>query len=117
MLVLSPAYGPRFEQLKTALGSGTPSVKALTDVYSKSLAEIETDLHAWVHAARPWSAKLPGVSVGDIDIRISAVAAVESRAVIAELLFATGELDRAETLYRELPQTAPSYAALAGVYS
>lgn len=115
MLALSPGYSSRFEQLRTALVAGSSSAQALNEVYSKPLSTIEADLQTWVRTARPALVKLPGVSFGKIEVQIYSVTGAESQAMIAELLVASGELDRAETLYRELPQTAASYGALGAI--
>lgn len=109
MLVLSPEYGPRFQALLAAVTSGIPSPQAMANVYSKPLDAIARDLHDWVdtrHKSGSVSA-FSGIPT-TVSIKISTLPVFASRSLIAELLFAIGELARAEALYRDLARESPA---------
>jgi tetratricopeptide (TPR) repeat protein len=113
MLFLSPEYGPRFPEFVTALSLGETGLDMFTKVYGKPIDQVARDLHAWVdrHGSPP--VRLPGVAAPRIEAEVSEVSVFASRSLLAELLMATGELDRAEVLYRDLSQEAPHNADLA----
>ena len=124
MLVLSPQYALNFSELINALSSGTPGSQALSAIYGKSLPAISSDLRTWTRIKHQ-PVSLPGIQPGPI---LAQNAAVESsidvtpllaRALIADLLFAEGELDRAATLYNDLslatPEDAGVHAALGNI--
>ncbi len=117
MLVLSPEYHKRFPVLVAALASGTPGAQALTSVYARPLDVILRDTHAWADSRGKLAAvTLFGVVTGTIVSEVSRISPSGSRLLIADLLFATGNYDRAEALYRdqaiELPSDPNVYAAL-----
>jgi tetratricopeptide (TPR) repeat protein len=108
MLVLSPEYGPRFPALVAALTSGVPSVQAVEKVYAKPLDIIVQDVHSWMdtgHKATPISVSINATPVRAI--QVSTVPGSVSQSLMAELLLAIGELDRAEALYRNLARESP----------
>jgi len=110
MLVLSPDYGPGFQTVLTALAAGTPSVKALTTVYSKSLDSIAGDVHAWINNRNRFTpAPLPALVPEKIRVEVSDVPAFDAQLILADLLLASGRLERAEALYRELARERPEY--------
>jgi len=120
MLVLSPTYGPRFHALITALTLGTPGIEAFATILKKSPAALSADLHSWEkNPARLVPVSLPGVRSNDIATEISDVSTLESRSMLAELLLAANQLDRAEVLYRGLLKESPAapeaYAALGAI--
>jgi hypothetical protein len=111
MLVLSPEYGPRFHALMNALSAGTPSLKALTLVYAKSEDAIARDVHAWIDSrAKHAPVQLPAVATGQVPVEVSSVSAFASQFILADLLMASGQLARAEALYRELEREQPDSA-------
>jgi tetratricopeptide (TPR) repeat protein len=108
MLVLSPEYGPRFQGLLAALTSGIPSLQAMANVYAKPLDAIERDLRAWTDTRH----NITRVSVAGgfttiMAVEVSTVPVFASRSLIAELLLAIGELDRAQAMYRDLARELP----------
>jgi len=107
MLVLSPAYSSRLSDLFAALKSGAPGVQALPSVYGKPLNRIARDAQLWAVKRNAQPVKLPGVSMDDVAVTTSALSPFAARSLIAELILATGELDRAETLYRDLERESP----------
>jgi tetratricopeptide (TPR) repeat protein len=107
MLFLSAEYGPRFQQLVTALSFGEPGLEAFTKVYRKTIDQVTRDLHVCVdrHGVPP--IHLPGVATPSAAVEVSDVSAFAARSLLAELMMATGELDRAAALYRELDRDTP----------
>ena len=117
MLFLSAAYGPRFSELVTALSFGAPGLETFTKVYAKPIDEVMRDLHAWVEHRGTPPIRLGGVAAPSTVAEVSEVSEFASRSLLAELLMASGELDRAEALYRDLDREAlgnPDIAAALG---
>ena len=110
MLLLSPGYSSRFPELLTAIAAGTPTPNAFAKVYAKSVETMERELHAYAADRRFAPVSLPGVSVPPAAIKISALASIDARSMLADLVSATGELDRASALYRELARESPESA-------
>jgi len=111
MLVLSPEYGPRFHTFLAALSSGTPSLKALTEVYAKSVDTIANDMRTWVNSRSKFTpVPLPALVTAKVRVEVSDVPAFAAQAILADLLLATGELERAEALYKDLSRERPESA-------
>jgi tetratricopeptide (TPR) repeat protein len=110
MLFLSAEYGPHFHELVTALSFGEPGLGTFTQVYGKPIDQITHDLHAWVNGRGVPPIRLPGVAPPSTIAEVSDVTVFASRSLLADLLMATGQLDRAEALYRDLEQEAPRNA-------
>ena len=111
MLVLSPEYGARFPALITALSLGEPSVETLVSVNGKSVDAIARDVHAWVDGRNKFTpVALPGVAAGEVAVEFSDVSPFAARSLLAELVLASGNLQRAESLYRDLAHDAPDAA-------
>ena len=111
MLVLSPEYGPRFRALITALTLGEPSLQALATAYSKSPEAIALDVRAWVDARHKFTpVALPGVVTESVAVATSELTPFAARSLLAELLMASGQLERAEALYRDLAREQPDAA-------
>jgi tetratricopeptide (TPR) repeat protein len=111
MLVLSPEYGPRFHALMNALSAGTPSLKALALVYAKSADVITRDVQAWINSRTKLTpVQLPALAVSQVSVEVSSVSAFASQFILADLLMASGQLERAEALYRELEREQPDSA-------
>jgi tetratricopeptide (TPR) repeat protein len=108
MLMLSPEYRSQFQALIAALTSGMASLQAMPKIYAKPLERIAQDVRAWTDTAH----KITRVSVARVDnraadIQVSNVSPLAFRSLMAELLLAIGDLDRAEALYRDLARQAP----------
>ena len=103
----SPDYNPRSPNLFAALSAGTPSLKALSDVYARPLEEIARDLRVWVQDRRVLPIALPHLSSSDVGVEVSEISPSAWRALTADLLVATGKLDQAQTAYQELAREAP----------
>jgi tetratricopeptide (TPR) repeat protein len=111
MLLLSPEYGPRFHALLTALSSGTPSLNALTTVYAKSADTMAGDMHEWVkNRSRFTPVPLPAMVTGKVAVEVADVPAFAAQLILADLLLAAGELERAEASYLELARERPESA-------
>jgi tetratricopeptide (TPR) repeat protein len=116
MLLLSPEYGPRFRLLLASLASGVGGEAALSSVYRRSPDNVIRDLRAWL-ARIPAAVPLPGIGGLAIPSRPAPVSSFESRAMLADLRFASGDLDRAEIQYRTLAAGPSGHPAMAEVYS
>lgn len=107
MLVLSPEYGPRFPELVRRLRSGGSSSEALAAVYGKSLETIADDAHGWMLTSHFTPIAMPGVPTPNLSVQVASVSPVTAQLLLGDLLFTSGELDRAEALYRDLERQAP----------
>lgn len=110
MLLAAPSYSPRFPELLTALVSGAPAESALVAVYAKPLAVIAADLRAWVEKRRVTPVTLPDAAPDTTGVEVSEPSPVAAGSILADLLAASGKLERAEALYRELAKQAPDDA-------
>ncbi len=110
MLFLSAEYGVHFRELLTALSFGEPGVETFTKLYAKPIEQITRDLHAWIDRRGVAPIHFPGVAAPSIALDVSDVSVFASRTLLADLLTATGKLDAAATLYRDLQREAPGNA-------
>jgi hypothetical protein len=110
MLIVSPAYRPQFPELIQAVSSGVSSEQALPRLYGKPVDAITVDLRAWVEQRRITPVALPSVPPGELQAEVSVASPLIWRSVLAELLEATGKLDRAQAAYDELARDAPDDA-------
>jgi tetratricopeptide (TPR) repeat protein len=112
MLALSPSYAAGFQQFIARAGAGSPGLEVLTKSYGKSVDTIAGDLRAWVNQRASWAVQLPRVSPKSALVEVSDVSPLASRLLLAQLLLAAGEFDRAEGLFTRLPDSAEVSAAL-----
>jgi hypothetical protein len=98
MLALSPKYAARFPEILAAEGRGVHG------------DEIFRDLHAWVDQRAPVSVRLPPVPPESVAAQVSAVSPSASRVLLAQLLLAAGEFDRAQALLSGLDSADVSAA-------
>ena len=106
MLALSPDYRPRFSLLIASIASGKPSPDVFKDVYGKTLDAVERDAHAWI-ASRRLMLLVTGVNRPETVVRTTDVAPLDSRLLLAEVLLAAGQWQRAESMYNALAREAP----------
>jgi tetratricopeptide (TPR) repeat protein len=99
MLALSPGYASGFQQFIAAGGAGLPSMDVLTH-----------DLRMWVDQGASPAVQLPRVTSDSGAVEISEVSPLASRLLLAQLLLAAGEFDRAEALFRALARALPDSA-------
>jgi hypothetical protein len=115
MLALSPAYRPRFGMLIAELDEGTDSAAALASVYGKPLDRIKRDLAAWVDHP-PKSTPLAQPALANTTVSIAQTQANIVQSMMAGLLLAAGDMNRAKSAYGSLAGGAAGSAeALAGM--
>ncbi len=111
MLMLSPEYQPHFQTFIALLNAGTPSAEALTQAYKKSLNAIGADLRGWVGSFRAATTiLLPAMVAEKTPGEATSVSSFDSRALLADLVMASGDLGRAESMYRALEREFPDHA-------
>jgi tetratricopeptide (TPR) repeat protein len=121
MLVLSPDYAPGFQKFVARVASGTSGLEALTATYAKSAQAVTRDLHVWVGQRTPPVIQLPEVIAGAVPADLSDVSLLAVRLLLAQVLLAAGEFDRASAFFSELslassdggPESAGILAGLA----
>jgi len=101
MLLFSPQYSPKAGALWAAFNSGAIDGPALASIYGRSIETIESDLRAWIDAPKS-AMPLPGIPVQDYPLHASSVNQADSDSVLAALVLASGDLDRAQAVYRTL---------------
>jgi tetratricopeptide (TPR) repeat protein len=107
MLILSPAYGPRFASLRAAAAAGELDEQSLSHIYDRPSDQILRDLHLWVEERQPRLITLPGITAEQISGESRLLSTHESRFLLGELLLATRQPDRAESILRELAKEEP----------
>ena len=98
MLLLSPKYAPGFQKI---LASPSLDVEAVT-----------RDLHQWIGQPRLPVVQLPEVVAESGPVEVSDVPPLAARLLLAQLLLAADEFDRAEPLFAALGQDEPDSAAV-----
>jgi tetratricopeptide (TPR) repeat protein len=106
MLLVAPDYREHFPELVSALASGVSSAVALTRVYGKSLDAITSDMRNRLSSAAP-PMSAPGLPLSNIRSTSSVLTPLAANSLLAELLLASGELSRAEVMYRDLARESP----------
>ena len=112
MLLFSPEYAPHFPEVTAALLAGNSGETALTSVYRKPLDAITRDTRAWTERHSFTPIRLPAVLPPFDAVLVRPVPQFESRMLLADLLSASGALDRAAECYRQLDQETPNSAAI-----
>jgi tetratricopeptide (TPR) repeat protein len=113
MLLLAPDYAPVFQKLVGRISSGTPGDEALTAVCGKSIERIAADLHRWVNRPVLPAIELPRIQPATLAINVSTVPAIRSRVLLAQVLLAAREYDRAEERFTGILRDAPESAEIA----
>jgi Tfp pilus assembly protein PilF len=96
MLMLSPKYAPGFQKI---LASPRLDLETAT-----------RDLHQWVAQPRLPVIQLPEIDTAPVHVEVLSVRPLEWRLMLAQLLLAAGELDRAEARFTALSHDAPDSA-------
>ncbi len=112
MLLLSADYRVRLPEMIAALASGEASATALTQVYGKSLASITEDLRAFMSSGSLKPIRAPGIKIESVKATSSELTSFATRSMLAELLVASGELERAQALYDDLSRESPESAEI-----
>jgi hypothetical protein len=110
MLALSPGYAPGFQKFIARISSGMPGIEALAATYGKSADTVTQDLHAWLDQDQPSPIQLPEVVTNAVLREVSDVSPFASRLLLAQVLLAAGEFDRAEARFTALIRDAPDSA-------
>ncbi len=101
MFLFSPQYSGKAGALWAAFNSGTVEGPALASLYGRSIETIDSDLRAWISAQKR-AIPLPGIPAQDQRLRASSVNQADADSVLAALVLASGDLDRAQAVYRSL---------------
>ncbi|MCU1292202.1 MAG: hypothetical protein JWP08_1052, partial [Bryobacterales bacterium] len=108
MLTSSPDYAPHFRDLMGILNSeNISSQQALATAYNKSPDLVLADAQNWTSHARSARRTLPSLAPETVRMELNQVSQSEARAIVADLLFANGEWDRAEQIYQDLLHASP----------
>ena len=115
LLALAPAYQPGFARLVEAIRRGESSRDAFARVYRRPLEEVEADARRWIgkRAGARLSLPLPEAAAGTPEV--TDVPAGESDFVLADLLLAAGDLERARVRFAALEQQSPTAATVAAL--
>jgi hypothetical protein len=116
MLLFSPQYSSKAGALWAAFKSGVIEGPALASLYGRSIKTIDSDLRTWIDAPKS-AMPLPGVPARDQRLRVSSVNQADSDTVLAGLVLASGDLDRAQAVYQSLQTERtkdPAVAATVG---
>lgn len=109
MLTSSPEYEPRFSHLIKVLNStGPDSRRAFEKVYGKSPDAIVAAGRDWIRRARSSRRILTWLVPTTFSMEVNPLSEPQARAMIADLLFADGEWDRAEQMYKEVLRQSPN---------
>jgi Flp pilus assembly protein TadD len=107
LLIGSPEYGSHFRDLIARLSAGTPGAKALTATFGKSLDIIAGDLRFRVQSRSFTKLTYPAISQVVPPAEVSTLSDTESTMLLADVLTAGGQLQRAESLYAAVEQQSP----------
>jgi len=111
MLALSPGYGAGFQHVIDAAGASEGAAAgAASGAGLPSMDVLTRDLREWVHQGASGSVQLPRVFSDSVASEASDISPLASRLLLARLLLAAGEFDRAETLFQALADALPDSA-------
>ena len=119
MLALSPTYRPCFADLAAALAAGADGPSAVQSACHKPIHAVMRDLTDWVarEGSKPISLAVPEPDTAPPAITAASGSAVQL--LMAELLLITGDLNGAESAYRDLAretgESAETWAGLGAV--
>jgi tetratricopeptide (TPR) repeat protein len=112
MLLVSPKYSPHAHELWAAARRGHLDATALAGIYKTTIGAIGEDLKAWSRVEKSKLSCETGPSPS-VDTRLSVLTSFDSDALLAGLLLASGEFDRARAAYFNLQRSRPDDPALA----
>ena len=106
VLLFSPDYAPHFPDLLAAVASGMPGKRALPAVYRRPLDVILKDSLHWLSKSRSVPCAAPPLPT-PLPSEVSEVSTRDMNTVLADVLSADGQLDRAQTLFTRLNNEKP----------
>jgi hypothetical protein len=108
MLVLDPRYAERFPAFLAAIQASDVE-EAFHQVYGKSLAEVESDLRAYLDVAEDNVRKLGDPpQIGEIPFQVESQANFEGRMALADMLgHYRGRVEESRELYQQLAREYP----------
>jgi tetratricopeptide (TPR) repeat protein len=108
MLFLSPDYHLNFSKFALAINSGKSMKDACSAAFSKSMADVEGDLHQYLQSKRLFAAVFDvKLEKSAEDPEVSEASAFESGMVLADLLAASHKNGQARSAYEELARSNP----------
>jgi hypothetical protein len=112
MLVFSPAYAGKFNGVFNAMASGPSNVETIEHILRKPIGAIMADLRTWAQRPRT-AATFPAIRSVHRDFEVSRLTRLESDLMLADLLLATGDWERAEAAYRSVANERRNDSAIA----
>jgi hypothetical protein len=108
LVLVAPAYAPRFAQFVAAIHSGDTSEQAFLRIYGKSAEAVEQDIRQRNIRHRRMPIPLAGEVPGAVTVEFADVTELRARTLIAEVVMLAGDPDHAAALYRDLERDAPN---------
>ncbi len=115
LLTLAPAYRPGFPHLVEAILRGEPSRDAFARVYRRSPEEAGEDARRWIGRRAGARLSLPLRETQAAVPEVADVPAGEADFMLADLLLAAGDLERARVRFAALEQQSPAAATAAAL--
>ena len=119
MLMLGESYGPRFSEFVSAISKGRPAADCFRSIYGKSLAQVNEDLHSYLHRSTVRAALFQvKLSKFDIEPEISGLSPLSVDLALTDLLGAQKKRQseaaaRLQELERENPNNPEIQESLA----
>lgn len=113
LLALAPEYQPGFPRLVEAILRGEPWRNAFARVYRRPPEEAGEDARRWIGRRAGARLSLPLPETEAAAPEVADVPAGESDFMLADLLLAAGDLERARVRFAALEQQSPAAAATA----
>ena len=107
MLMSSPEYAAHSNKLIAALNGGLSTSQAFVKVYGRSLTAVFGDLRDWVRQGMSQRKMVLWTLPGKFDVSVTDLSSLQSSMLMAELLLASGEWNRAQARYLDLLQQWP----------
>jgi len=111
MLCLRAEYRPKFNQLIRAIAAGKPSVEALTEVYGRTLAQIELDLQSYMRGTFFQGVLVPAkLDKETAEVPVEALSDCDTGLMLADLLYRPGKQAEAKSALERLAKAYPDRA-------
>jgi tetratricopeptide (TPR) repeat protein len=108
MLNLSPEYRPNFNRFLMALASGLPAAMAFSQVYGKTIGEVQKDLQNYMKGTH-FNAMVFDIKLEESpeEPKVQPATPLDSGVVLADLLGLTGKHEQAKESYESLAKAYP----------